>query len=337
MKQDLPSCVVFRIASNLEFDFSSMSSARADAGPCPHDLANGIRYGVWNPGLLIVDFQNCPDLVGGAVPNSNISGIVPEPVRLAEEHRLTLSLRRVRLANALALCVTSALERANSDSPFVQDVLCNAFEMGAAKLTSKGVVIHAPDLELLTHNTACDAAKGGASSKRRVAIANADKSIELASHLIELERQNEDFDALALTSLARHARVLHRQQSADASLAISWTVAEQLIERAFYVFGVAKSSKVWPAKASGAPQLSKSKFKDMWVGQRIQFLDNHKLITSYLASRVDAIRRQRNSLLHGGAVVSPTDSGTALTAVRDLFVEVLDLRVITETSWSYRT
>jgi hypothetical protein len=133
------------------------------------------------------------------------------------------------------------------------------------------------------------------------------------------------------------AAILHCQQHFAASLSLNFLVVESLIQEIFMVYGLVGNSQVkqFATKTHSVSKQSRSEFAGKTVNQLVGELYKGKLLDDYLYKRITDSKTARNGLMHKGRRVSPEDSGTCQTVVRDLWAFLLDAPFELISGWSY--
>lgn len=295
-------------------------------------LSNGLIVVVTNCGPLCFDFAATP-LGGFRRLDFQGEGEVPEESMRNRDELVTLLVRRMRMAVFAAACVYGTAAHLTRSqvrapvSPSLDEIYAWHDGGGTVLMPTSEIDRLRPRLIAL------------ARSSTDVLTAHVEAGLALADRLIGAAAAYVEADPVALMTMTYQSMVLHARQHPGASIALSAVVIEGVVEELMFAAGLVASvdARLPPSRRAGVTPVSKRRLKDLGFNGRLDALAEAGLINAYLRTRIDAVRSLRNRLMHEGEDAEPSQSGQALTAVRDL------LRICTEehdfellTSWSYR-
>lgn len=176
---------------------------------------------------------------------------------------------------------------------------------------------------------------------KEVKIFNNSQLQDAIQFAIKRWEQNSEFtyaDLPACMAMNYQAAILHNQQHASASLALSVGVLESLSKEVFYAYGLVGKHprKPYAKRSHTIPTLSNNQFNDKTFANQLEMMRDGGLIDNYLFDRCDTARTKRNNALHKGGHVSSRESGEALTAVRDVWALLISSPFELSTSWTFK-
>jgi hypothetical protein len=152
------------------------------------------------------------------------------------------------------------------------------------------------------------------------------QSVAFLGHLAERERAFQYANLQACMVMNYQGAILHNEQHAAASLGLNFAVAEALMKEVLHAYGVVAGStrEAFATKAHTLQPMSGNNFRRRRVANILQDLVEGGLIDHYLHQRLDEARDLRNNLMHGTVPVTLRQSGSAQTAVRDLWTLLIE-------------
>ena len=134
------------------------------------------------------------------------------------------------------------------------------------------------------------------------------------------------------------AAILHKQQHAAASLVLNFLVIESLVQELFFAYGLVDGSTVksFATRSHTVQCISRKCFKNSTVNELIEKLHEGNLLDDYIHQRIQETRRFRNGIMHKGEMLSPKESGSPQTVVRDLWILLIDAPFELVSGYSYR-
>lgn len=248
---------------------------------------------------------------------------MPDEVRKNEIALVDLQTRRLNFANfVISACVGFMASGCHQSMAILQHV-------GLHQIVE---FTESPET-LLVPNTRHHQEALGPRMRRAQAHGNlacTDKDLEdLCAFFADLAFREDKFQSTALRDCMQmncQAAMLHNQQQAAASVALSCAVTEALIDEIFYIYGlVGKSTRQdFATKTHNVQPISKRKFSDLRLRDKLDRLKDGGLIDDFLFLRMTAGRKLRNSIMHKAEPISPSQSGDMLTVVRDLWAYLLE-------------
>lgn len=301
-------------------------------------LGNGLRVTAANSGLLAFEFAATP-LGAFNLVESHADGIVPDAVTASRERMLDIQAARLKLAMFVTACIYGRHAHLTHSSvrnpryPGLDEIF--GYVMGE---TPPEFLLPAYEMERLApllRRRVVELNKGTLWSSS-IPVAHFAEGIDLADRLLTKSAANVVADYPSLLVMTYQAMVLHAGQHAGASIALSAMVLEVLLEELFHMAAIVKGATVRLTSPHSCGVLSKGALKDMRHADRIAHAKEGGLIPSFLAQRMDDARLRRNALMHKGQDARPTESGEALTAVRDVLRQCTGEEFELCAGWSYR-
>jgi|GEM_PF-1802520 len=305
-------------------------------------MTNGIEVLATNVGLLAFDYRS--SALGGLVKlDFRGSGQVPERIMDNQSDLIQAQISRLQFAMFMTACIYGVHAKSNNsgiDAPLFPalDEIFNWMEV------DRQLMLPIPDADRLMslldlrRSLLPDPARSLAS----ISITTLNSGLDLAERFLNNAPNYASIDPKSVLVMTYQAMILHRRQHAGASIALSAVVAEVLVEELICALGlvnnVPKRVDAPPgSNGSKVASLSKNAFRQMSFDQRIEYLRDAKVLKSYLVSRLTALRKARNDLMHRGIDAVPRQSGEALTAVRDmLWLATGEDSYELNTGWSFR-
>jgi hypothetical protein len=170
-----------------------------------------------------------------------------------------------------------------------------------------------------------------------VSDSDIDSAIDFVQGTLLRQSDFENTDLQNCMVMNYQAAILHCQQHFAASLSLNFLVLESLIQEIFMVYGLVGDvkAKQFATKTHSVSKQSRSEFSRKTVNQLIEELYQGELLDAHLHKRITDSKAVRNGLMHKGRRVSPEDSGTCQTVVRDLWEFLLDAPFELTSGWSY--
>lgn len=333
----------FAILPSSKYVFSQSRDARELTAQIvlERTLSNGLHVIAVNYGLLAFDFAGT-NLGAFDLVEEKSAGVVPDEVTASREHMLEIQAQRLQVAVFVSACIYGRHAHLTHSSlhgpryPGLDEIL------GWVKAGTPPE-IHMSDqdnerlLPLMRERGI--ALSKGQSWLASIPSEHVNEGLDLAERVMVANAANEVADFVALIVMTYQAAVLHARQHAGASIALSAMILEVLVEELFYMAGVVNgaTARLNPARAHTCKPASKGVLKDMRAADRIEHLKKGGLLDAYLAQRIDEARKARNKLMHRGEDARSTQSGNALTAVRDLLKLCTGEAFELNAAWTYRT
>lgn len=152
---------------------------------------------------------------------------------------------------------------------------------------------------------------------------------DAVAFLLHLQAREGEFqyaDLRSCVAMNYQAAILHGEQHAPASLGLNFAVAEALIKELFHAYGIAPGSVRQPfaTRSHGVAPLSGNAFRRRSTADLMSDLRDGGLLDAYLHQRLEEARTLRNELMHQARPVTLPQSGSAQTAVRDLWALLIE-------------
>lgn len=253
------------------------------------------------------------------------SGMIPEHVMQNHDDIVALQGRRLVFANFIAaalfgrFCALRHRSLSGAHYAGMHEIL-GIGRQGSVLITERSrhsQALFAPKIQVVRE------------SPQRVQIIPSEEinqAIAFVRHAASRESELEYANLQTCMVMNYQAAILHGGQHAAASLALSFAVCEALIHEIFLAYGIVGSRAVKPfaTRTHNVAPLTNGAFDKTRLGERLGKLADGGLLDSYLRQRLDDARILRNNMMHRAAGVAVRESGTLLTAVRDLWSYVLD-------------
>lgn len=170
-----------------------------------------------------------------------------------------------------------------------------------------------------------------------ISAEHVDAGFALASRLLVARPDYCVADPVALIVMTYQAMILHSRQHAGASVALLAVVAEAALEEIMYSYGLVKEYPAkMPAVGPTSP-VSSSKARAMKLKDRADALFKAGIIDNNLFQRIESLRISRNDLMHENKDSTSGQSGSGLTAIRDILrYATNEDRFELNMGWSYR-
>jgi len=338
-KPSLPNTVLFPLSRNV---FFAESSNVRFLEIIERRVFDKIEIFVTEGGLLGFKFERNSEYAGGSV--DSYSGVaVPDDIFTANGNRKAISFKRVRLANAISLLISSTLEEAMQRAG-VRHYSINAFAVMGALYD--GNTLQVPHGEVaLIHNFYSRPLNSLAERYEDPITLRPDLLVESFDNIersFHLNSRLADFSIFENLALLKQTRVLHSQQAFDASFVIGWAALESLIDMAFYCFELVagKEQRIGRPKTlnlqNGGSKLSNGAFKKLGASGKIEILCENKFIQNIHPVYFEQMKIARNNLMHDASPTTPEISGQVATFARDFYKSVFDLTVKPEGSYTFR-
>lgn len=144
MRPHLPDTCIFPLALNVSF---TANDERDLVKVIQSEEFSEIKIFVTEGGLLGFKFKENSDFFGGAVDvlplPQNTEELLIDPVMEAESKRRNIALKRVRLANAISLLISSVVEK-TQNRPVVRHYVMNAFNVVSARIDNANILFLHP-------------------------------------------------------------------------------------------------------------------------------------------------------------------------------------------------
>lgn len=307
------------------------------------DLITNYRYGqiaqvgFTRSGGLAIAFDNRSPLKSINRLTTVGSGTVPEAVTANEDDILNLQIKRFEFANFLAGAIFGRL------SALTHSALRGAHYVAMSEAMSCGLndsgelrIPPQPGLEQVVRAQA-HSIKSSRSATKVVTRDHLGKIVSFLDHLSLKEKGFRSASLQRCILMNYQAAILHEQQQSSASLAVNFSVAEALIDEIFWTNGlVGKQDSLGHSGTKPKIGISKGKFKEKWIGEKIDLLHELGIISEFLRCRLSNAKKARNDLMHRNQAAHMRQSGELQTVVRDLWAFLVDLEFELNASFSYR-
>ncbi|WP_300380395.1 hypothetical protein [Henriciella sp.] len=304
-----------------------------------YTLNNGLTVVAVNVGLLAFDFEKT-NLGKFDLFDSDAPGVIPEVVTQSRDNMLEVQTRRLEQAVFVSACIFGkyAFSKNSSIKEPRYPGLDELFNWDRSSTTNE-VEFFKSDEQRLRALLASAAPQGRSAWQNSISSEQFREGVELADRLMAANSENRVADYTALITMTYQAVVLHSRQHAGASVALSATIAEVLLEELLYSAGfvVGHPAKAGFAERSSDETISKNKLKEMRAADRIAHLEKYGVLDKYLTDRLNELRKARNELMHRSQDARPHQSGNAITAVRDLLYLCTSEQFELNAPWTYRT
>lgn len=345
MRPHLPDTCIFPLALNVSF---TANDERDLVKVIQSEEFSEITIFVTEGGLLGFKFKENSDFFGGAVDvlplPQNTEELLIDPVMEAKSKRRNIALKRVRLANAISLLISSVVEK-TQNRPIVRHYVMNAFNVVSARIDNANILfLHPQEAESLRvfYHTAL---YPHAQKPRPIENIDAHLLVPCFDNIrraLRIDSKLNNFEMMENLSLLKQARVLHTQHAFDASLLIGWAALETLVDMAFFCFELVEG-KEQPIENKKNIQLAKDKlkisngqFRKMGISDKVNTLCAHKLIPNLHPYLFEEVKLARNALMHDSTPTSPNVSGNVSTMARDFYDGVFGLIVKPEGGYTMR-
>lgn len=331
----------FAILPNAYYTFDQPSGERklTTRIAARYTLNNGLKVIAVNFGLLAFDFEQTPlgkfDLLESDTP-----GVVPDAVTQSRDDMLEVQAQRLEQAVFVSACIFGryAFSKNSSIKEPRYPGLDELFNWGISTATNE-IELFQSDEQRLEALLTSAAPHGRSAWQYSISNEQFQEGVELADRLMAASSENRVADYIALITMTYQAVVLHSRQHAGASVALTATIAEVLVEELLYSAGFIAGHPATAefADRSNDERISKNKLKEMRAADRIAHLEKYGVLDKYLTDRLNELRKARNVLMHRGQDARPRQSGNAITAVRDLLLLCTSEKFELNAPWTYRT
>lgn len=265
------------------------------------------------------------------------AGIVPDQIMENHDEVLELQSRRIAFANFVAATISGRL------CALSHRALTGAHYAGLADI----IHFQVSDSMLLIENTEHVQAilepklRAMQLKPNQLRIASGDQlneAVGFLSHLSEREGAFQHADLQTCMVMNYQAAILHSEQHSAASFALNFVITEALINEIFFAYGLVGNiePRDFARRSHACEVISKRRFKEMKLKERVAVLAAGRLVDAYLIQRIEQARGLRNDLMHKGIAVGIRDAGQLQTVVRDLWRYLLDHDFELISAWSMR-
>ncbi|MFT4255010.1 MAG: hypothetical protein QM608_21310 [Caulobacter sp.] len=146
------------------------------------------------------------------------------------------------------------------------------------------------------------------------------EGLALADRLLAAAPTYAVADPVAMVAMAFQATVLHGNQHAGASLALSAVVLEAALQEVVVGIGLVEgaTARLTPKLPITRKLLTRGEMKKMGFAGLTDLLLETQVISKSLALRIGEVRTARNELMHDAQEPVPNTSGAAINTVRDV-------------------
>jgi hypothetical protein len=304
-------------------------------------LCNGMDVLITNMGMIAFDFSESQ---WGKFRRIEFrgNGSVPDNVMNNEDELKSLLVNRMQNAIFVIACIYGSYA-ARRHVSIVDPLLPNLSDVyGWAETPDNHLGLYKNETvrlhSVLSHR---DVSVRHLAS-HSISLDDVNAGLELADRLLVDQCSYVSADPVALVVMTYHAMVLHSQQHAGASIALSAVVVEAALREILCMCGSVEGYKTPRTLRNGGAvivdKVSKRFFdRQCKLKEACERLERSGVLTGYLSSQINVLRNARNDLMHECKGAAPSASGIALTVVRDV------LQICTNesdfelnTSWAYR-
>lgn len=306
-------------------------------------LSNNVEVIATNIGILAFDFDRS-EWGGLTRLQFRANGTVPDEVMENSKMLVSMQIKRMRFMVFVAACVfgTFASRNHRALEGMIFPELVDSYAWTAS--TNDEILMPKFEITKLEAGIADRISKLQRKSLHNYSISRTDlrEGLLLADRLLADVIDFTVADPIALITMTYQAMILHGLQHAGASVALSAVVIEAALEELLFAAGlVANVPARLPIEARGTPAkqglLSRNQVKKLGFEGTCGALEDANVISKYLRDQIDTLRKVRNDLMHRGQDAMPRESGSALTAVRDvLSLCTNEPNFELNTSWSFK-